>query len=81
MNCLLLIQEYLQGFLQKSAHADPGPEEQPPTSRPQSPPGPQPSKTEHSSDDLRTGLFQYIQDPGTNCDLREMVDSCHHCEL
>ncbi|XP_042565146.1 LOW QUALITY PROTEIN: vacuolar protein sorting-associated protein 13B [Clupea harengus] len=65
MNCLLLIQEYLQGFLQKSAHADPGPEEQPPTSRPQSPPGPQPSKTEHSSDDLRTGLFQYIQDPAS----------------
>ncbi|KAG5271733.1 hypothetical protein AALO_G00183420 [Alosa alosa] len=65
MNCLLLIQEYLQGYLQKSGYTDPGPEEPPPTSRPQSPPGPHPSKTEHSSDDLRTGLFQYIQDPAS----------------
>ncbi|XP_062394523.1 intermembrane lipid transfer protein VPS13B-like isoform X2 [Sardina pilchardus] len=66
MNCLLLVQEYLQGYLQKSgAYPDPAPEEPPPTSRPQSPPGPHPSKTEHSSDDLRTGLFQYIQDPAS----------------
>ncbi|XP_063055639.1 intermembrane lipid transfer protein VPS13B-like [Engraulis encrasicolus] len=67
LNCLLLIQEYLQGYLQKknSGQTQPGPEEPPPASRPHSPPGPHPFKTEHSSDDLRTGLFQYIQDPAS----------------
>ncbi|XP_028837760.1 vacuolar protein sorting-associated protein 13B isoform X2 [Denticeps clupeoides] len=64
MNCLVLIQDHLQSYLPK----DSGPElaeEQQPTSRPPTSPTLHLSRTEHSSDDLRTGLFQYIQDPAS----------------
>ncbi|XP_077207934.1 intermembrane lipid transfer protein VPS13B isoform X2 [Paroedura picta] len=61
LNCLVLIHELLQGYLlheermekQSSDHVYSAPH---PTDRNQG------SKTEHNSDDLRTGLFQYIQD-------------------
>ncbi|XP_054840360.1 intermembrane lipid transfer protein VPS13B [Eublepharis macularius] len=61
LNCLVLIHELLQCYLQReermekqsSDHIYPMPL---PSDRNQG------SKTEHTSDDLRTGLFQYIQD-------------------
>uniref|UniRef100_A0ACB8FE75 Vacuolar protein sorting-associated protein 13B n=1 Tax=Sphaerodactylus townsendi TaxID=933632 RepID=A0ACB8FE75_9SAUR len=61
LNCLVLIHELLQGYLLQEEKmegqsfglmcAAPHPTERK-----------QDSKTEHTSDDLRTGLFQYIQD-------------------
>lgn len=63
MNCLLLLYEHLQGYLMKQNRmeeqsCDQMHQTQVPLDRNQS------SKTEHTSDDLRTGLFQYIQDTG-----------------
>ncbi|XP_030013589.1 vacuolar protein sorting-associated protein 13B isoform X3 [Sphaeramia orbicularis] len=64
LNCLKLVEEHLQDYLHldkgesaeicskgKTCHSQPPP----------SPGSPSP-RTEHSSDDLRTGHFQYIQD-------------------
>ncbi|XP_069778608.1 intermembrane lipid transfer protein VPS13B-like isoform X4 [Narcine bancroftii] len=59
LNCLNLLHELLQGYFSQDAKAQRSDQTQQPSSvigRHQS------SKTEHSSDDLRTGQFQYIQD-------------------
>ncbi len=66
LNCLKLVEEHLQSYLDlqrgdladscskgKACHTQPPP----------SPGSPSP-RTEHSSDDLRTGHFQYLQDSG-----------------
>jgi len=66
LNCLMLMEEHLCAYLNlqngdaadscstgKACHTQPPP----------SPVSPSP-RTEHSSDDLRTGNFQYIQDSG-----------------
>uniref|UniRef100_A0A3P9Q9M9 Vacuolar protein sorting 13 homolog B n=1 Tax=Poecilia reticulata TaxID=8081 RepID=A0A3P9Q9M9_POERE len=67
LNCLILVEEHLRNYLHlqkedsndswskgKACHTQPPP----------SPVAPSP-RTEHSSDDLRTGNFQYIQDSGS----------------
>ncbi|KAM4581445.1 intermembrane lipid transfer protein VPS13B isoform 3-T3 [Odontesthes bonariensis] len=67
LNCLMLMEEHLRTYLSlqngdaadscytgKACHAQPPP----------SPVSPSP-RTEHSTDDLRTGNFQYIQDSGS----------------
>ncbi|XP_062322182.1 intermembrane lipid transfer protein VPS13B [Osmerus eperlanus] len=59
LNCLRLVQEHLQAYLQRGAPAGP---EEPCQAQPPPSPGPHGPRTELSSDDLRTGLFQYIQD-------------------
>ncbi|KYO29383.1 vacuolar protein sorting-associated protein 13B isoform A [Alligator mississippiensis] len=61
LNCLVLLHELLQGYLTKEGRMETLTSCQTyqtysPTERNQV------SKTEHTSDDLRTGLFQYIQD-------------------
>ncbi|XP_038664545.1 vacuolar protein sorting-associated protein 13B-like isoform X2 [Scyliorhinus canicula] len=59
LNCLNLLHELLQGYLRQDAKSQTSDHTQQPSSamgRYQA------SKTEHSSDDLRTGQFQYIQD-------------------
>nr|XP_013797400.1 PREDICTED: vacuolar protein sorting-associated protein 13B isoform X8 [Apteryx mantelli mantelli] len=61
LNCLVLLHKLLQGYLTKNSSAESFISERAyPTcssgERNQAP------KTEHTSDDLRTGLFQYIQD-------------------
>uniref|UniRef100_F6T123 Vacuolar protein sorting 13 homolog B n=1 Tax=Ornithorhynchus anatinus TaxID=9258 RepID=F6T123_ORNAN len=61
LNCLVLLCELLHGYLNKDGRSegrvnDQGPQMLLPVEKTQS------CKTEHSSDDLRTGLFQYIQD-------------------
>ncbi|XP_037389974.1 vacuolar protein sorting-associated protein 13B isoform X3 [Pygocentrus nattereri] len=69
-NCLTLIQEYLQCYLKEVGGQvekpvggqEEKPKEKPFRSYPPPSPGPHSPCTEHSSDDLRTGLFQYIQD-------------------
>ncbi|XP_066547149.1 intermembrane lipid transfer protein VPS13B isoform X2 [Amia ocellicauda] len=71
LNCLSLVQEHLQSyFLENNYTETESKDERPPlqtsSSSHHSP------RTEHTSDDLRTGLFQYIQDsasqkfPGTH---------------
>ncbi|XP_072266948.1 intermembrane lipid transfer protein VPS13B isoform X2 [Pyxicephalus adspersus] len=62
LNCLKLLSELFQEYLKKeSGSSTSGPEQ---LILPVSPAVVRPSacKTEHSSDDLRTGLFQYIKD-------------------
>ncbi|XP_062426455.1 intermembrane lipid transfer protein VPS13B isoform X6 [Rhea pennata] len=61
LNCLVLLQELLQGYLTKNSSAESFMSEH---TYPTCSSGArnQASKTEHTSDDLRTGLFQYIQD-------------------
>ncbi|MEQ2311046.1 hypothetical protein AMECASPLE_015573, partial [Ameca splendens] len=67
LNCLMLVEEHLRNYLHlhkedsnnswskgKACHIQPPP----------SPVAPSP-RAEHSSDDLRTGNFQYIQDSGS----------------
>ncbi|XP_061459906.1 intermembrane lipid transfer protein VPS13B isoform X5 [Rhineura floridana] len=61
LNCLVLLHELLQTYLVQEGRMDGQSTDQihliqTPTDRNQG------SKTEHTSDDLRTGLFQYIQD-------------------
>ncbi|XP_021242342.1 vacuolar protein sorting-associated protein 13B isoform X5 [Numida meleagris] len=61
LNCLVLLQELVWEYLTKTGSAEAFVSEQSyracfSTERNQA------SKTEHSSDDLRTGLFQYVQD-------------------
>ncbi|XP_068017257.1 intermembrane lipid transfer protein VPS13B isoform X4 [Melanerpes formicivorus] len=61
LNCLVLLQELLRQYLAKKGHAETGASEHAQhtwSSGERS----QASRTEHTSDDLRTGLFQYIQD-------------------
>ncbi|XP_015213385.2 intermembrane lipid transfer protein VPS13B isoform X1 [Lepisosteus oculatus] len=72
LNCLTLVQEHLQGYFQKSCSGETKPRDQPQPQTPLPQSGPHSLRTEHTSDDLRTGLFQYIQDsasqklPGTH---------------
>ncbi|XP_061095079.1 intermembrane lipid transfer protein VPS13B-like isoform X3 [Conger conger] len=72
LNCLVLVHDHLQSYLQRGGVLESEPEDfMSCPVPPPSPPGPPCPRTEHSSDDLRTGLFQYIQDtasqklPGT----------------
>nr|XP_023961065.1 vacuolar protein sorting-associated protein 13B isoform X16 [Chrysemys picta bellii] len=61
LNCLVLLHELLQGYLTEQGKMETLISDQ--TNQTQSPmERNQTSKTEHTSDDLRTGLFQYIQD-------------------
>ncbi|KAK6325959.1 hypothetical protein J4Q44_G00016030 [Coregonus suidteri] len=70
VNCLRLVYEHIQAYLQRNqgtgseSGTGAGAEDDKPAFDSQSPPSPgsPSSRTEHSSDDLRTGLFQYIQD-------------------
>ncbi|XP_063307280.1 intermembrane lipid transfer protein VPS13B isoform X1 [Pelobates fuscus] len=62
LNCLTLLSELLQEYFKKSSRLGPVTSDQPLSTVPPATGKPQSSKTEHSSDDLRTGLFQYIQD-------------------
>eukprot|EP00066_Takifugu_rubripes_P014325 XP_011603591.1 PREDICTED: LOW QUALITY PROTEIN: vacuolar protein sorting-associated protein 13B [Takifugu rubripes] len=64
LNCLKLVEEHLQAYLnlQKGAAAVSCPQGKAcHTQPPPSPASPSP-RTEHSSDDLRTGHFHYVQD-------------------
>ncbi|KAJ8290951.1 hypothetical protein GJAV_G00019570 [Gymnothorax javanicus] len=71
LHCLVLVHDHLQSYLQRESIAEAGPEDAHCQIPPPSSPGSHCPRTEHSSDDLRTGLFQYIQDtasqklPGT----------------
>lgn len=65
LNCLTLLHELFSGYLEEEGKVDvPAPESAPQVPSPV-------DKTQQSSDDLRTGVFQYIQDaeplklPGT----------------
>ncbi|XP_066482661.1 intermembrane lipid transfer protein VPS13B isoform X2 [Tiliqua scincoides] len=61
LNCLLLLHEHLQGYLMQQNRMEGQSSDQ--MHQPQVPPDRnKSSKTEHTSDDLRTGVFQYIQD-------------------
>uniref|UniRef100_A0A8C5ATS2 Vacuolar protein sorting 13 homolog B n=1 Tax=Gadus morhua TaxID=8049 RepID=A0A8C5ATS2_GADMO len=67
LNCLKLVEEHLGAYLRLqgwgAADGTSAPEGWPLPSLPSSPShGSDSPRTEHSSDDLRTGLFQYIQD-------------------
>ncbi|KAM4705859.1 intermembrane lipid transfer protein VPS13B [Rhinophrynus dorsalis] len=62
LNCLTLLNELLQEYLKRETRSSTVGYDHPPTVVSSSIGRPQTSKTEHSSDDLRTGLFQYIQD-------------------
>ncbi|XP_058602808.1 intermembrane lipid transfer protein VPS13B isoform X2 [Onychostoma macrolepis] len=59
-NCLSEIQEQLQNYWNQMSRTEAESNEKPLLSTP--PPTPHPAQSEHSSDDLRTGIFQYIQD-------------------
>ncbi|XP_016411142.1 vacuolar protein sorting-associated protein 13B-like, partial [Sinocyclocheilus rhinocerous] len=59
-NCLSEIQEQLQNYWNQMSRTEAESNEKPLLSTP--PPTPRPAQSEHSSDDLRTGIFQYIQD-------------------
>ncbi|XP_073702990.1 intermembrane lipid transfer protein VPS13B [Garra rufa] len=59
-NCLSEIQEQLQNYWNQISVMEAESNEKPLPSTP--PHTPRPAQSEHSSDDLRTGLFQYIQD-------------------
>ncbi|NXA45453.1 VP13B protein, partial [Nothocercus julius] len=61
LNCLVLLQELLQEYLSRNSSANSSICEH---TYPTCSPGErnQASRTEHTSDDLRTGMFQYIQD-------------------
>ncbi|XP_074842974.1 intermembrane lipid transfer protein VPS13B isoform X3 [Carettochelys insculpta] len=61
LNCLVLLHELLQEYLTEQGKREALTSDQ--TYKIQSPlERNQPSKAEHTSDDLRTGIFQYIQD-------------------
>ncbi|XP_078143289.1 intermembrane lipid transfer protein VPS13B isoform X3 [Centroberyx gerrardi] len=64
LNCLKLVVEHLQAYLhfQTGDSADTYSKGKPCHTQPPPSPGSPSPRTEHSSDDLRTGLFQYIQD-------------------
>ncbi|XP_035381767.1 vacuolar protein sorting-associated protein 13B isoform X2 [Electrophorus electricus] len=61
-NCIALIQEYLRTCAREVGVAEEEPEEVAFLSQPPPSPGSRSLCSERSSDDLRTGLFQYIQD-------------------
>ncbi|CAN9514055.1 unnamed protein product [Ophioblennius macclurei] len=64
LNCLELVEEHLRAYLslQKGDSAESGSKGKAFHSQPPPSPGSLSPRTEHSSDDLRTGHFQYIQD-------------------
>ncbi|KAM9851512.1 intermembrane lipid transfer protein VPS13B [Aulostomus maculatus] len=64
LNCLRLVEEHLQMYLnnQKGDFVESCSKGKPCHTQPPSSPGSPCPRTEHSSDDLRTGHFQYIQD-------------------
>ncbi|XP_044063064.1 vacuolar protein sorting-associated protein 13B-like isoform X9 [Siniperca chuatsi] len=64
LNCLKLVEEHLQVYLnlQKGDSADSCFKGKACHTQPPPSPGSRSPRTEHSSDDLRTGHFQYIQD-------------------
>ncbi|XP_053183782.1 intermembrane lipid transfer protein VPS13B-like isoform X3 [Scomber japonicus] len=64
LNCLMLVEEHLQAYLllQKGDSADGFMKGKACHTQPPPSPGSPSPRTEHSSDDLRTGHFQYIQD-------------------
>ncbi|KAM8966204.1 intermembrane lipid transfer protein VPS13B isoform 2-T2 [Pelodytes ibericus] len=62
LNCLTLLNELLQEYLERQSGPSPVSSEKALSMVPPAMGKPQSFKTEHSSDDLRTGLFQYIQD-------------------
>lgn len=61
-NCLSEIQEQLQNYWSQMSSTEAESTDKPLLCTPL--PTPRPAQSEHSSDDLRTGLFQYIQDSG-----------------
>ncbi|XP_051922637.1 intermembrane lipid transfer protein VPS13B-like isoform X3 [Hippocampus zosterae] len=67
LNCLRLVEEHLQAYhsAQKGDSLENFPRGQTFQTQPPSSPGSPCSRSEHSSDDLRTGHFQYIQDSGS----------------
>lgn len=71
LNCLKLVEEHLQVYLnlQKKDSADSCSKGKACHTQPPPSPGSPSPRTEHSSDDLRTGNFQYLQDSG----------ECLHC--
>ncbi|KAM9436061.1 intermembrane lipid transfer protein VPS13B [Clarias gariepinus] len=60
-NCLTLIQEYLQSYMKEVDSQEEKDKEIPLTSHPSTSLTSRSQHTEHSSDDLRTGVFRYIQ--------------------
>lgn len=60
LNCLALLHELFNGYLQEGKSEMPVPESAPQMPSPVE--KTQAFKTEQSSDDLRTGIFQYVQD-------------------
>ncbi|XP_030249582.1 vacuolar protein sorting-associated protein 13B isoform X4 [Sparus aurata] len=64
LNCLKLVEEHLQVYLnlQKKDSADSCSKGKACHTQPPPSPGSPSPRTEHSSDDLRTGNFQYLQD-------------------
>nr|XP_015804809.2 intermembrane lipid transfer protein VPS13B isoform X1 [Nothobranchius furzeri] len=67
LNCLTLVEQHLQAYfrLQKEDSADSGPKGKACHTQPPPSPISPPTRTEHTSDDLRTGSFQYIRDSGS----------------
>ncbi|XP_067305536.1 intermembrane lipid transfer protein VPS13B [Pseudorasbora parva] len=59
-NCLSEIQDQLQNYWSQMSRTEAESNDKPLLPTP--PPTTRPAQSEHSSDDLRTGLFQYIQD-------------------
>lgn len=66
LNCLNLVEEHLRAYLhlEKGDLANSSSKSKPLHTQPPPSPGSLSPQTEHSSDDLRTGHFQYIQDSG-----------------
>uniref|UniRef100_A0A4W6EZE5 Vacuolar protein sorting 13 homolog B n=1 Tax=Lates calcarifer TaxID=8187 RepID=A0A4W6EZE5_LATCA len=62
LNCLKLVEEHLRTYLQKGDSTDSCSKVKPCHMQPPPSPGSPSPRTEHSSDDLRTGHFHYIQD-------------------
>lgn len=61
LNCLVLLHELLSGYLNEERNGEASeatPHVPPPVEKNQT------FKSEQSSDDLRTGLFQYVRDAG-----------------
>lgn len=69
LNCLTLVEEHLRTYLrlQREDSADGCSRSHPRHPQPPPSPGAPSPRTEHSSDDLRTGHFNYIQDSGECC--------------
>nr|XP_019946668.1 PREDICTED: vacuolar protein sorting-associated protein 13B [Paralichthys olivaceus] len=68
LNCLNLVEEHLRAYLHlwKEDSADYCSKGKPCHTQPPPSPGSPSPRTEHSSDDLRTGLFHYIQESASH---------------